>query len=337
MVPENNHSDTLAAVESPSAQTNWNQAVIERLDTTTMTTRLIPFALGKLVLEHDSAQDLELMPGDVVTIYAQQSIQPPISEQTVYVELSGEFAHPGVYSVTAGETLRSLVERAGGLTSRAYLYASVFTRESTRTAEQRQLDQYADQLERQMQRSNLDDAGDGSGQSSGSASGAQIASMNQEMVARVRQLRSTGRVVLNMRPESRGLSALPEMHLEDGDKLVVPYVPETIQVVGAVFNPHAFLSRQSARVGEYLHMAGGPNRDADSRRMFVLRADGSVVPHATGYSAFESGFNSVHLYPGDAIVVPEKAIRPSKLNQLMVWSEFLSQLSVSAFEVNALK
>jgi protein involved in polysaccharide export with SLBB domain len=253
------------------------------------------------------------------------------------VELSGEFAHPGVYSVTAGETLRSLVERAGGLTSRAYLYASVFTRESTRTAEQRQLDQYADQLERQMQRSNLDDAGDGSGQSSGSASGAQIASMNQEMVARVRQLRSTGRVVLNMRPESRGLSALPEMHLEDGDKLVVPYVPETIQVVGAVFNPHAFLSRQSARVGEYLHMAGGPNRDADSRRMFVLRADGSVVPHATGYSAFESGFNSVHLYPGDAIVVPEKAIRPSKLNQLMVWSEFLSQLSVSAFEVNALK
>jgi hypothetical protein len=231
-----------------------------------------------------------------------------------------------------------VVERAGGLTSRAYLYASVFTRESTRIAEQRQLDQYADQLERQMQRSNLDSPGDDSGQaSSGSSSGAQIASLNREMVARVREMRSTGRVVLNMRPGSSGLAALPEMHLEDGDKLILPYVPETIQVVGAVFNPHAFLARQTARVGEYLHMAGGPNRDADNHRMFVLRADGSVVAHTAGYSAFESGFNSIHLYPGDAIVVPEKVIRPSRLNQLMVWSQFLSQLSVSAFEVNALK
>ena len=336
---ENSPQDKVAAVESPSAQTNWNQAVIERLDSGTMSTRLIPFELGKLVLEHDKSQDLELMPGDVVTIYAQQSIQPPINEQTVYVELAGEFRHPGVYSVMAGETLRSLVERAGGLTPRAYLYASVFTRESTRDTEQRQLDRYADQLERQMQHSSLENAADSSElpSGSGSGSGGQNAALNRELVARVRQLRSTGRVVLNMRPESSGLTALPAMHLEDGDKLVVPYVPETIQVVGAVFNPHAFLSRQTARVGEYLHLAGGPNRDADSRRMFVLRADGSVVAHTASYSAFASGFTAIRLYPGDAIVVPEKAIRPSRFNQVMAWSQFLSQLSVSAFEVNALK
>ncbi len=329
--------DKLAAVESPGAQTNWNQAVIERLDPATMSTQLIPFKLGKLVLDHDQSQDLELQPGDVVTIFSQQSIQPPIGEQTVYVELSGEFAHPGIYSVSAGETLRSLTARAGGLTNRAYLYASVFTRLSTQADEQQQLDKYADQIEHQMQRNGLgsEDADSGSGQQSGA--GRQIASLNREMVARIREVRATGRVVLNMRPESSGVNALPEMHLENGDKLVVPFVPETIQVVGAVFNPQAFLSRQNARVGEYLHKAGGPNRDADSRRMFVLRADGSVVAHDTGYSAFESNFKSLRLYPGDAIVVPEKEIRPSKLNQLMAWSQFFSQLSVSAFEVNALK
>jgi protein involved in polysaccharide export with SLBB domain len=334
---ENSPQDRVAAVESPSAQTNWNQAVIERLDAATMTTRLIPFALGRLVLDHDSTQDLELMPGDVVTIYAQQSVQPPISEQTVYVELSGEFAHPGVYSVNGGETLRSLVERAGGLTSRAYLYASVFTRESTRAAEQRQLDQYADQLDRQLQHSGLENAADSSELPSGSGSGGQNAALNRELVARVRQMRSTGRVVLNMRPDSSGLSAVPPVHLEDGDKLFVPFVPETIEVVGAVFNAHAFLSRPRARVGGYLHMAGGPNRDADSRHMFVLRADGSVVAHTASYSAFASGFTAIRLYPGDAIVVPERAIRPSRFNQIMAWSQFLSQLSVSAFEVNALK
>jgi protein involved in polysaccharide export with SLBB domain len=108
------------SLESPAAQTNWNQAVIERLDPATMTTQLLPFQLGKLVLEHDISQDLELRPGDVITIFAQQDIQLPIQEQTVYLELSGEFVHPGIYSVSARDTLRSVVARAGGLTERAY-------------------------------------------------------------------------------------------------------------------------------------------------------------------------------------------------------------------------
>jgi len=336
---QNTLPDKLSAVQSPSAQTNWNQAVIERLDPSTMSTRLIPFQLGKLVLDHDMSEDLDLKPGDVVTIFAQQSIQPPIGEQTVYVELAGEFAHPGIYSVSAGETLRSLVARAGGLTNRAYLYASMFTRVSTQATEQQRLDEYAGRMEHQMLRNGLEseDSEAGLGQQSGSVPGRQIASLNRAMVTQVRQLRATGRVVLNMRPQSSGLNALPEMHLEDGDKLVVPFVPETIQVVGAVFNPHAFLARSYARVGEYLHMAGGPNRDADGGRMFVLRADGSVVAHDTGYSAFESNFKSLRLFPGDAVVVPEKEIHPSKWGQLMIWSQLLSQLSVSSLEVNALK
>jgi protein involved in polysaccharide export with SLBB domain len=118
---------------------------------------------------------------------------------------------------------------------------------------------------------------------------------------------------------------------------MVPFTPETIQVVGAVFNPHAFLFHRDARVGEYLRMAGGPNREADRRRMFVLRADGSVVGREMGNSIFESDFVRLRLYPGDAIIVPEKDVHPSALNQLMIWSQFLSQLSLSSLELDVLK
>jgi len=327
------------AVQSPGAQTNWNQAVIERLDPSNMSTRLIPFSLGKLVLDHDMSQDLDLKPGDVVTIYAQQDIQLPIKEQTIYVELAGEFEHPGIYSVSAGETLRSVVARAGGMTDRAYLYGSTFTRSSTQAVEQQQLNEYADRLEHQVERNSLGlvSAAAGSGQQSASVAGEQVASLNHEMIARIRQVRASGRVVLNMNPQSSNLIGLPDMHLEDGDRLVVPFVPETIQVIGAVFNPHAFLYNHGARVGEYLHLSGGPNRIGDRRRMFVLRADGSVVGHDTGNSMFEDDFKKLRLYPGDAIVVPEKDVHPSSLNQIMIWSQLASQASLSALEVGTLK
>jgi len=331
--------DKLAAVASPGAQTNWNQAVIERLDPATMTTRLLPFKLGGLVLDHDMSQDLDLQPGDVVTVFAQQTIRPPIMEQTVYVELAGEFVHPGIYSVSPGETLHSVVERAGGLTGRAYLYGSNFTRSSTQEAEQKQLNDYADRLEHQLQRNSLGlvSAASGSGQQSVSIAGEQIASLNQALIARIRQAHASGRVVLKMSPASCGVSALPDMHLEDGDRLVVPFVPETIQVVGSVFNPHAFLAGPDARVGAYLHLAGGPNRDADRKRMFILRADGSVVTHENGTSLWDSEFNKLRLYPGDAVIVPERNVRPSGLNQIMVWSQLMSELSLNSLALNALK
>jgi polysaccharide biosynthesis/export protein len=328
-----------AAVESPGAQTNWNRAVIERLDLSTMATRLIPFNLGKLVLDRDMSEDIDLKPGDVVTIFAQQDIQLPIREQTIYVELAGEFVHPGIYSVSPGEMLRSVVKRAGGLTGQAYLYGSNFTRKSTQALEQEQLDEYADRLEHQMERNSLGlvSASSGSGQQSVSLAGQQVASANHELIARIRQARASGRVVLKMRPESAGLSAIPDIHLEDGDRLVVPFTPETVQVVGAVFNHRAFLYSDNAQAREYLELAGGPNRDADRKRIYILRADGSVIGHVTGDSAPGVDLRKLQLYPGDAIVVPEKDVHPSLTNQLMIWSQFMSQLSLGVLEANSIK
>jgi protein involved in polysaccharide export with SLBB domain len=327
------------AVQSPGAQTNWNRAVIERLDRSTMTTRLIPFNLGKLVLDHDLSQDLALEPGDVVTIFAQQDVQIPINEQTIYVELTGEFSHPGIYSISPGENLRSVVARAGGLTDRAYLYGAYFTRKSTQALEQAQLNDYADRLAHQMERSSISlaSASSGSGQQGGSNAAEQVAAMNRQLIDRIRSIRVTGRIVLKMSPHSAGLNAIPDMNLEDGDQFKVSFTPETIQVAGAVFNQNAYLYSDHARVGEYLRLAGGPTREADRKRIYVLRADGSVTPYRSGNSIFESDFYQLRLYPGDAVVVPEKEVHPSLMNQLMIWGQFMSGASLNAAEIQMLK
>ena len=100
---------------------DWSYAVIERMDPVTLKTTLIPFDLGKLVQEHDASQDLTLEPHDVITIFSQADIRVPQSQQTKLIRIEGEVEHAGIYSAEPGETLRHLIERAGGLTPNAYL------------------------------------------------------------------------------------------------------------------------------------------------------------------------------------------------------------------------
>src|ERR1035437_6046190 len=121
---------------------DWDYAVIERQSATDLTTSLLPFNLSKAVLDKNPSQDLELLSGDVVTIFSKADIRVPSSQQTKFVKLEGEFAASGVYSVQPGETLRQLLLRAGGLTPEAYLYASVFTRESVRRVERQRIIEY---------------------------------------------------------------------------------------------------------------------------------------------------------------------------------------------------
>jgi protein involved in polysaccharide export with SLBB domain len=334
--PAENEKETEkpAAVVSPGAQTDWNYAVIERLSPTAMTTALIPFNLGKLVLDHDTSQDLELKPGDVVTIFSQEDIHLPLDEQTKYVRLEGEFVHGGIYSVTAGETLRSLVARAGGLTANAYLYGAEFTRKSTQALEQTRLDEYIDRIAHQMERDSINQAS----AVTNPMQQVQVSSINQDLIAQLRKVRATGRVVLELGPHNSGESALPDLALEDGDRLVIPSMPATIQVIGAVYNQNAFLYRGNATVADYLHWAGGTSREADRGRSFILRANGTVTPRGACQSVFaSSNFDKLRLYPGDSIIVPEKNVRPSTLSQILGWSQFISGYSMDALLVNSLK
>jgi polysaccharide export outer membrane protein len=327
-----------AAMLSPDLQTNWHYAVIERLDPATMATSLISFDLGKLVLDHDSSEDRDLLAGDVVTIFSQDDVHPPVDQRTKYVQLDGEVVNAGVYSVRPGETLRSLVMRAGGLTSKAYLYGAEFTRKSTQAIEQQRMNEYADRLEHTMERSSL-----AMREQENEAAGPEplanpAAGVNRDLVARLRQLRARGRIVLNLLPDSHSAADLPEIPLEDGDKLVVPPTPSTIQVIGAVFNQNAFLYHAAARANEYLRYAGGPMREADRGQTFILRADGSVFSRGEKQSIFASGsFDNARLYPGDTIVVPEKMVRPSSLREVAEWTALMSQLSISAAAIDVIK
>ena len=312
---------------------DWSYAVIERQSKENLTTSLLPFNLGKVVLEGDVAQNLELLPGDVVTIFSKADIRVPQAQQTRFVRLEGEFASSGVYSVLPGETLRQLVRRAGGITAEAYLYGSEFTRESTRRVQQQRLNEYVDQIALQASTNATSNANSAiSAQDSAAAAAAQ--QQNQNVINSLRQARATGRIVLDLLPESRDLTQLPDLALEDGDRFIVPRLPSTVSIDGAVYNQNSFLYDPSRRVGDYLRLAGGVNRDADRNRAYVIRADGSVISKQYSSSLRGNGFNSLHLYPGDTVVVPLNLNKGRGLRTLVDISQVVGQFGIAIAAAN---
>jgi|KBSMisStandDraft_5_1062788.scaffolds.fasta_scaffold04230_3 protein involved in polysaccharide export with SLBB domain len=316
---------------------DWDYAAVERIDPDTLKTSLFPFDLGKLVLHHDSSQDMELKSGDIVSIFSQADIHVPLSEQTKFVTLDGEFVHSGVYSVRPDETLRELVERAGGITPKAYLYGSEFTRQSVRVAQQSRIDEYVQTLETRIHRSNLALAASASTTAQDIASGASAQNSERDLLAGLRQIRATGRVVLTLKPDSAGTVELPQITMENGDRFVIPAVPSVVTVIGAVYNQNSFLYVHGQTAGAYLLQAGGPNKDADQRHEFVIRANGDVVSRDAAKSAWRNEFANLRLHPGDTIVVPEKTFKPSALRGVIDWSQVFSQFALGAAAINVIK
>jgi protein involved in polysaccharide export with SLBB domain len=318
---------------------DWDYAVIERLDPYTLKSIVIPFDLGKLVLQRDTSQDLELQPGDVVSIFSQADFRVPIAHQTKQITLDGEFAHAGVYTAQEGETLRHLVERAGGLTPNAYLYGSEFTRETTRAVQQARIDEYVQSLGMQIERSNLALAASAASSAQDLASGAAAQTNEQSLLASLKQIRATGRIVLRFAPDSASGSDIPDLTLEDGDFFVIPPVPASVNVVGAVYDQNSFLYARGAKVGTFLRYAGGANRDGDRKHAFIIRANGDVVSEekAKGLWSGTNEFDKLPMHPGDTIVVPEKTFRSSALRNFIDYSQLFSQFALGAAALSVLK
>ena len=298
------------AKKAPTAlfdELNWDYAVVERLNPKDLSTEVIPFNLGKAVLQGDAASNIELQPGDVVTIYSQKDIRVPVSRQTRLVSIEGEVTSPGVYQLQAGDTLKILIARAGSITPQAYLYGMEFSREDTRRRQRENLTAAIARLESLSAVQAARDAANRRDDATAAASSAAVSNAaTQAQLTRLRSVEPNGRIALELDAETNSASALPDVILEGGDRIVVPPRPGFVTVAGAVVNSNAFLWRPACTAGEYLRLAGA-DEAADPSNMFILRADGTVSHAGDKRGLFgRNSLESQVMQPGDALVVPNQ-------------------------------
>jgi protein involved in polysaccharide export with SLBB domain len=326
------------------APINWDYAVIERVNRSDLSVKLIPFNLGAVFANPNGADNVQLQPGDTVTIFSQEDVAVPMDKRQVFVRVEGEVKVPGVYQMTAGDTLQSLIAKAGGPTGNAYLFGTGFFREEVRKEQAVNLQRAADRLETQLRSEQSRQIANLRGANSAEAAAltAQFESERrtaEERIARFRKLQPTGRIAFGLDPNERSFARLPQVTLQNGDRLVVPSKPAFVHVFGAVNVEASPLWKPNSRVKDYLKLAGTTS-DADIDNAFVLRVDGTVVS-SESQGWFFGKIGGLEVMPGDTIVVPEKLDKQTAWTKFTQgareWTQILANFGLGAAAIKTLR
>jgi len=326
----NQRTDMLAQLDLTNSEINWDYALIERIDQHDLSTRLVAFNLGNAIDNPASPDNQLLRAGDVITVFSRKDIPLPLEKHSTIVRVGGEVNAPGLYRVNPGETLRDVVQHAGGLTPHSYLYASELTRVSARKLQEAQLKRAVARMQKELlvQYGNAKNIDVTEGASAKAQDQQAQLKTQQDLLEKLSSEHPTGRVVLDIRPDAEVAGDIPDFVLEDGDSLFIPAKLGTIQVVGEVYNESAFRFESNKRLAKYLNAAGGATRQADVKRIFLIRADGTVVSRQAHRHVWQGSFEDIALMPGDSIIVPLKLKAPGGMAEQ--WPLLFQTLSQTA-------
>ena len=317
-------SDLLRAGGSLDEAAYGGQAELTRYQVSSSGARqaeLIEIDLRK-ALDGDPSADLALRPFDYLVIK-----EVPLWAAQEEVEIRGEVRFPGRYPIHRGETLRSVMARAGGLTDLAFVDGAIFTREELKERERKQLATLATRMESDLAQASLMSA-----QEAGRDAGQALA-VGQSLLATLRDAKPVGRLVIDLdRATAATVGSEQDIVLKDGDRLLVPRVVQEVTVIGEVQSATSHLFRKDLARDDYISMSGGLTPRADEEHVYVVRADGSVVTRSGG-AWFNSG--GVNIKSGDTIVAPLDTERMRPLPFWIAVTTIIYNLSIAAAAVNS--
>lgn len=246
------------------------------------------------------------------------------------VLVQGEVMHPGTYPVEEGEHLSSLLSRVGGFTGNAYMPAAVFTRESVREDQQKQLNDLVQRMEAELAQQE---------QPVAALRDETLRAHRQEgldvakrVLAQLKSVRATGRMVIEL-ADAANLKGKPyDLRLRAGDRLIVPKRPDEVLVLGEVYNQNALLYSPNMSRDDYVRQAG-PTRMADQDAIYIVRANGQV--EAGGSGGWWS-FGGNNISAGDTIVVPQNLDHVNLLDVALDWSRAMMQIGTSVAAMKAI-
>ncbi|RQO57138.1 sugar ABC transporter substrate-binding protein [Paucibacter sp. KBW04] len=323
--PQDTMEDVLAMAGGFTAVADRSRFTVEHLDTRN------DMRISELTLPQQAKQ--KPRDGDLFRAFSAVDASLPQYKQSKRVKVEGEVQRPGEFILPANSSLADAIRAAGGLTPDAYVFGTEFSRESVRASQQENYARALRDLETEFARSsstqralNADEAMAQSAKAQGS----------NQLIERLRAIKPTGRIVLQLNPKSK---TLPELAVEDGDRLLIPAYPNTVGVFGSVFNGGSYLYGDGNTVTDFLKLAGGPTKGADANSIFVLRANGSVVSarQKSGWLISGGGLDGLTALPGDTVFVPEEMNKTTFMQEAKEWTQILYQFGLGAAALKTIK
>ena len=248
----------------------------------------------------DRKADFDLRPYDTLVI------KPiPMWMEPGVIEVAGEVRFPGKYPIHQGETLHSILVRAGGFDEAAFPEGAVFIREELKKREKDQLDLLANRLQSDLAALSLEVVAGSATISNGggAAAASQGLLIGQQLLSQLHDTKPVGRLVINVEAAYKNPSgSIYDVVIKDGDKLIVPKKTQDVTILGEVQSPTSHVFQPGLSREDYIQRSGGTTQHADKKRIYVVRANGDVVSgHRGGWFRRSQ---DLQIHPGDTIVVP---------------------------------
>jgi len=290
------------------------------------------------ILSGNGQADITLHPHDHLVI---KDI-PKWSEQES-MQILGEVKFPGTYPIKRGETLSSVIRRAGGTSELAFVEGAVFMRKELREREQKQMDTLAARLESDIAAASLESTkGDGK---QGDAE--QTLSIGRSLINQLRSTKAAGRLVIDLEEivenkvnnfNEASVNQYEDIEegillVKDGDTLVIPRKTQSVTVLGEVQYPTSHIYNGALSRDEYINRSGGTTFKADDDRIYIVRANGEVVASNDSFWSFDS--STAEIKPGDTVVVPLDAERIKPLTLWTNVTQILYQVGVAVAAFNS--
>jgi protein involved in polysaccharide export with SLBB domain len=258
------------------------------------------------VFDNAAEDNLVLQSRDMLNV-----LTTPEWQESKLIEVRGEVKFPGSYNIRRGEKLSDVLIRAGGFTDYAYPSAAVFVRQSIRQQEQIEIKKLADQLRRDIATRGV------------SKDGTLINYADaQLMLTDLENIKAVGRLVVDLTAINVGIPEA-DIQLEESDILYVPSTKQTVAVMGEVQHPATHRFKNGLTLDNYLAMSGGSRERGDADRIYIIKADGSVVlpTKSLWFSSDEL------IQAGDTVIVP---LNTEYKDNLTLWTQVTQVIYNSA-------
>jgi len=269
----------------------------------------------------DPEHNVPLRPGDRLIVKNIPDGEKPLPTVCVF----GEVLLPGMYPVSKGERLSSVIERAGGYRPDARPRAAVLTRERVRNLQQGSLEEMVARIEKDLSAQNFEQDGKPDGAKETAEQKTETAA-KIKLFRQIKALKVTGRMNVVGGDVETQTGKLFDLELEDKDSLYISPGSDAVRVAGAVVSEGSYKHTGQSDYRDYIEAAGGYKQTADDTAVFVVKGDGSTRKLAGSFAEWskkrkrlEIGGGSRVNYiiePGDVIVVPEQVNFPAWLKEI---------------------
>tara|TARA_B100000780_G_scaffold265498_1_gene220959 strand:+ start:99 stop:1823 length:1725 start_codon:yes stop_codon:yes gene_type:complete len=239
-----------------------------------------------------------------------------------FVSIYGAIKTPGIYVMSKGETLSSLIAKAEGYRDNAYPFGGILNNKRTQEINAQAVDKlYTSFIQRLITKGDSLFASDSL----------------PFILTELQKSKVSGRVMAEFDLDVIKVSPGLDTTLSDGDEIIIPVITQQVYIYGEINNPGTLRYVPGQEITSYLTASGGLLESADGSNLFVIHPNGQIKKvRSRSLSFLNNRSNDISIYPGSIIYVPRKVLTKDPALVASIWAPIVSALALSITSLSVL-